>query len=129
MSYHEPGPKENELMTWYGTSAVASGTLALQSDIIVSTFTKFVIPKGTTLKVWTRLVSGAGANINIQYANDGSTFRTLVTDFLSAGGEVDTEKRRPHLFRGSAGTEAIQITYANNAGTSNFAIDVEVSQD
>ncbi len=122
----------SELITLMGTTgAAASGNLSLTSDLMVSAVTKFVIPKGMTLKIWGRLVAGPSVTVNFQYANDGSTFRTIVSDDLASTGELDTEKRRPHIFRSSAGTEAIQIAYSGaTVGTTTFcAFDVELTQD
>lgn len=122
----------SELLTLAGATTAASGTFTLMSDLLLAAgITSFVIPKGMTLKIWSRLVSGPGVTVNYRYANDGSTFRTIVSDNLGSTGEIDAEKRRPHVFRSSAGTEAIQITYSGaNAGTaSEVVFDCEITQD
>ncbi len=124
----------SEMLTLAGVTVPPStaGTFTLLSDLIAAAgVSKFVIPKGMTLKVWARLVSGPGVTVNYQFANDGATFRTIVSDVLGAVGEVVTEKRRPHLFRSSAGTEAVQITYTggNAVTASEVVFDAELVQD
>jgi hypothetical protein len=124
----------SELLTLAGATVppATSGTFTLYSDILAATgITIFVIPKGMTLKLWSRLVSGPGVTVNYQFANNGVTFRTIVSDVLGAVGEVVTEKRRPHVFRSSAGTEAVQIVYAgaNPTTASEVVFDAEVVQD
>ena len=126
----------SELWTLAGATTAASGTFTLVSDILLAAgITSFVIPKGMTLKGWARTLASLGAFIiNWQYANDGSTFRTLYTDVLTASqAEFESEyASRPRVFRSSAGTEAVQITYSGAAvgGTvGNVAFNLELTQD
>ncbi len=108
-----------------------SGNFALNSDIFVSTVTSFVIPKGARLKMWSRLVAGPPCIVNYKFANDGSTFRTIVSDDLASSGDQDNEKRRPHVFRSYAGTEAIQLAYlvADGHTASTVVFDAEIVRD
>ena len=130
----EEDPGANRHFTLYAATSGTSGTLNLNSDIFYATVNKFIIPKGMTLKVWSRLVSGPSVTVNFQYAVSASgtpSWQTLVADVLSATGEVDAEKRRPHVFRSGSGSEGIQITFtgANNSTASNLAFDCELTQD
>ena len=111
----------SQLMTLFGTTTGAGGTFSLTSDEIVSTQTSFVLPKGTTLKVRSRLVAGSAVTVQFRFANDGTTFRELTRDVLAAAGEVDDELRTPHIFRSSNGTEAIQIGYTGGSAGGTFA--------
>jgi len=120
-----------ELVTFGAQTTVSSGTFSLTSDIFVTPITKFVMPKGARVKIWSRLLSGPPATVNYQFANDGSTFRTVVSDDLASAGDFVTEKRRPHIFRSYAGTEAIQLTYtgASSGLATTVAFDAEISRD
>jgi len=132
-----PADEAKELLLLNGATSGTgpTGTFNLTGDIIVTGQTKFVIPKGMTLKGWARTLASLGAFIiNWQYANDGSTFRTLYTDVLTASqAEFESEyASRPRVFRSSAGTEAVQITYSGAAvgGTvGNVAFNLELTQD
>ena len=119
-----------------GTSS--TGTFTLNGDLIVTGVSKIVIPKGMTLKAWARSLSGnpgiVPITVNWQFANDGATFRTLFTDNLVSSEEEFDQSfaSRPRAFRGSAGTEAVQVTWAggNTGGTvSTVSLNLEFSQD
>jgi hypothetical protein len=124
-------PVSSEILTVYGLVSGATGTFTLTSDLVVTGVAKIVIPKGCTLKIWTREVSGAagGVSVNYQYAQNGTVFATMVTDVLPSAGELDIEKRRPHAFRSNAGTEAIQITYTGGTSGQTVTFDLEITQD
>lgn len=124
----------NELVTFTAQTVppTTSGTLTLNADIFVSGITSFVIPKGARVKIWSRLVAGAPVTVNYKFANDGSTFRIIVSDDLASSGETGVEKRaRPHIFRSFAGTEALQLAYVVGDGhtASTIAFDAEISQE
>ena len=127
----EEDPGVNRHFILYAATSGTGGTFSLNSDIFYSPVTRFVIPKGMTLKVWSRLVSGPSVTVSFQFAPNGSSFVTLVADVLSASGEIDAEKRRSHVFRSGAGTEAIQVIFtgANNSTPSNVTFDCELTQD
>lgn len=129
--------RSDEILLVNGATDGASktGTFSLSGDIIVTSVSKIVIPKGMTLKAWARQVSGlVPITVNWQFANDGSTFRTLFTDVLPASQAEFSQdfQSRPRAFRSSAGTEAVQVTWAggNTGGTvSNVAFNLEFTQD
>jgi hypothetical protein len=117
----------SQIMTLFGTTTGAGGTFSLTSDQIVTPQTSIVLPKGTTLKIRSRLVAGSAVIVQFRFANDGATFRELTRDVLGATGgtpnftEVDDELRTAHFFRSSNGTEAIQIAYTGGASGGTFA--------
>lgn len=136
------GDENKELILVRGSSdgVSAGGTMTLTGDLIQAGQTKFVIPKGMTLKAWARELSGSpgivAIVVNWNFANDGTTFRTLFTDNLvasSVAGVMDFEfASRPRVFRSMAGTEAVQLTWlgGNTGGTnSTVAFNLELSQD
>ena len=121
-SWDIPGDElSSDLLTLFGTTTGAGGTFALTGDQIVTPQTSIVLPKGTAMKVRSRLVAGSAVIVQFRYANDGSTFRELTRDVLAAYGEVDDELRTPHYFRSMNGTEAIQIAYTNGAAGGTFS--------
>lgn len=127
----------SQIMTLTGTTTGAGGTFALTSDEIVTPQTSFVLPKGATMKMRSRLISGSAVIVYFRFANDGSTFRTLMSDALSTFasftmGEQDDELRTPHVFRSSNGTEAVQLAWDHAAAGGTFstvAFDVELIQE
>ena len=114
-----------------------TGTFTLTSDFLLAAgVTKIVIPKGMTMRAFARQLSSlATLFINWQFANDGVTFRTLFTDQLPASGPTEFDEEvahRPRMFRSSAGTEAVQITYTGAAvgnTIGSVAFNVEFTQD
>ena len=131
--------EQSELLVLYGQTTGAGGTVSLTSDVIVSPQTKFVFPKGMTAKVRTKLMAGNSALFNFQYANDGSTFRTVNQDALPSTAippvgmaEVFDSFRAPLIFRSMAGTEAMQITWELGASGGTFAsiaVNISLEQD
>lgn len=98
----------------------ASGALELVSDIIYGTPTEIRIPKGLALKVWSKHINGADATVKTQYTRDVTvdvpTWVDAATDVFdtSIEGDRNIEKRRPLLFRGFTGKEAVRFYYAQD---------------
>jgi len=112
----------------------ASGILELKADVIYNKATSIRIPRGLALKIWSKHVNGAGITVKTQFTRDitatSPTWETIGTDVFVAAveGDRNIEKRRPLLFRGLTGKEAIQFSYSQTAAAlSGVEINVEFS--
>lgn len=113
----------------------ASGTLELKSDVIYGDTEAIRLPRGLALKVWSKHMNGADVTVETQFTHDIGVavpvWETMAADVFVASveGDRNIEKRRPLLFRGLTGKEAVRFTYAQSAaGVSGVEINVEFSE-
>jgi hypothetical protein len=125
---------KGEQITLMGTTngTDATGTLAFRADVIHGVATSIRIPKGLALKIWSKHINGANVTLTTQYTTDIGVENPVWTDFAkdvfvaTVEGDRNIEKRRPLLFRGLSGKEAVQFAYAQSAaGVSGVEINVE----
>ena len=112
--------------------AAAEGTLNLNGDVLYGTAEAIQIPKGLALKIWSKHINGAAVTVNTEFTQDIGAESPEWTIFskdvfaASVEGDRNIEKRRPLLFRGLTGNEAVRFTYDQAAaGVSGFEINVE----
>lgn len=110
----------------------ATGVLAVVSDVIYGNVETIRIPKGLALKIWSKHINGADVTVKTQYTLDVSAESPTWVDFAvdvfdaSVEGDRNIEKRRPLLFRGFTGKEAVRFTYTQEiAGISGIEINAE----
>lgn len=110
----------------------ATGVLAVVSDVIYGNVESIRIPKGLALKIWSKHINGADVTVKTQYTLDVSAEPPTWVDFAvdvfdaSVEGDRNIEKRRPLLFRGFTGKEAVRFTYTQEiAGISGIEINAE----
>lgn len=110
----------------------ATGVLAVVSDVIYGNVETIRIPKGLALKIWSKHINGADVTVKTQYTLDVSADSPTWVDFAvdvfdaSVEGDRNIEKRRPLLFRGFTGKEAVRFTYTQEiAGISGIEINAE----
>lgn len=110
----------------------ATGVLAVVSDVIYGNVETIRIPKGLALKIWSKHINGADITVKTQYTLDVSAESPTWVDFAvdvfdaSVEGDRNIEKRRPLLFRGFTGKEAVRFTYTQEiAGISGIEINAE----
>lgn len=110
----------------------ATGVLAVVSDVIYGSVESIRIPKGLALKIWSKHINGADVTVKTQYTLDVSAESPTWVDFAvdvfdaSVEGDRNIEKRRPLLFRGFTGKEAVRFTYTQEiAGISGIEINAE----
>jgi hypothetical protein len=110
----------------------ATGVLAVVSDVIYGNVESIRIPKGLALKIWSKHINGADVTVKTQYTLDVSAESPTWVDFAvdvfdaSVEGDRNIEKRRPLLFRGFTGKEAVRFTYTQEiAGISGIEINAE----
>lgn len=110
----------------------ATGVLAVVSDVIYGSVESIRIPKGLALKIWSKHINGADITVKTQYTLDVSAESPTWVDFAadvfdaSVEGDRNIEKRRPLLFRGFTGKEAVRFTYTQEiAGISGIEINAE----
>lgn len=110
----------------------ATGVLAVVSDVIYGNVESIRIPKGLALKIWSKHINGADITVKTQYTLDVSADSPTWVDFAvdvfdaSVEGDRNIEKRRPLLFRGFTGKEAVRFTYTQEiAGISGIEINAE----
>jgi hypothetical protein len=110
----------------------ATGVIAVVSDVIYGNVETIRIPKGLALKIWSKHINGADVTVKTQYTLDVSAESPTWVDFAvdvfdaSVEGDRNIEKRRPLLFRGFTGKEAVRFTYTQEiAGISGIEINAE----
>lgn len=110
----------------------ATGVIAVVSDVIYGNVETIRIPKGLALKIWSKHINGADVTVKTQYTLDVSADPPTWADFAvdvfdaSVEGDRNIEKRRPLLFRGFTGKEAVRFTYTQEiAGISGIEINAE----
>lgn len=110
----------------------ATGVLAVVSDVIYGNVESIRIPKGLALKIWSKHINGADVTVKTQYTLDVSAESPTWVDFAvdvfdaSVEGDRNIEKRRPLLFRGFTGKEAVRFTYTQEiADISGIEINAE----
>lgn len=110
----------------------ATGVIAVVSDVIYGNVETIRIPKGLALKIWSKHINGADVTVKTQYTLDVSAESPTWVDFAvdvfdaSVEGDRNIEKRRPLLFRGFTGEEAVRFTYTQEiAGISGIEINAE----
>ena len=111
--------------------ATDTGNLVLDSSIMYDTLSDgtFLIPFGCKVKVRALRISGDDeTKILVQFAYDGTTWRTIDTFILAALGEYDLEKKAPMVFQSIAGTEKLRFRWdQSDAGASDAQFDFEMS--
>lgn len=115
------------------TDGVAtSGVISFNADVLYSAATAIRIPKGLALKIWSKHLNGGAITLTTQFTKDVGAAVVVWTDFskdvfvATVEGDRNIEKRRPLLFRGLTGNEAIQFAYTQSAAAvSGVEINVE----
>ena len=110
----------------------ASGVLKVVSDVIHGAAAEIRIPRGLALKIWSKHINGADVTVKTQYTRDVTATSPTWTDFAvdvfdaSVEGDRNIEKRRPLLFRGFTGNEAVRFSYEQEvAAVSGVEINAE----
>ena len=127
----------SQLFTVIGVSngTSTSGDMSLSSDLLYTSATYIMVPKGLKAKVWAKRISGAAATITIYFTKDITpsftggtvTWVALDTEYLASPGELALEKRRPIVINGLQGTEAFKVSWSQStAGTTQVELEVEL---
>jgi hypothetical protein len=122
----------SELFSLYGT-ATAVGELTLRGDLLHTTATFVRIPKGYKAKIWCkRIARDSAGRLNIEFTTDctasSPTWTPVDTEYLSAAGQIQLEKRRPLVLRAFTGKEAFRL-YNPDAGTVYADVEVEITKE
>jgi len=132
-----------ELLTLFGQTngTATTGTFQLSSDLIYATGTApytapsvVVIPVGMKAKIWFEEVSGAPVTVTLNFSKNATastpTWTPIDSVTLASTGELDLEKRRPHVIRSITGQEGFMLSWSQSAaGVSYVAIGVEITDD
>lgn len=128
--------KRGTLLTIYGVTdgTSTSGDLTLKSEWFASDVTYLRIDKDIVAKIWAIEISGAPADISIQFTHDVTagtpTWQTLKTLSLSSAGELSEDRRKPLIaVTGRTGKEAIKLSWSQStAGVTHVTILLELME-
>jgi hypothetical protein len=112
-----------------------SGVLAMKGDLIYGSAASIRIPRGLALKIWSKHINGADVSVSTEFTRDIEAdtvvWEKIAVDAFDADveGDRNIEKRRPLLFRGLTGDEAVRFSYTQDpAGVSSVEINVEFGE-
>lgn len=86
-----------------------------RADAVHEMVDEIQIPKGLSLKIWSKHINGADLVLETQFTTDITADPVVWTTFgidvfdSSVEGDRNIEKRRPLLFRGFTGNEAVRF--------------------
>lgn len=135
----------SELFTVHGETDAASvtDTFTLYSDSFLTTPATpeplyLRIPAGMKLKIWSRRLSGdaQSTTLLVEYTHDVTaalpTWLEMSIDLqdIAVESRLDEEKRRPIVFQGFTGTEAVSFVWEQTvAATAYFEAEVEYTDE
>jgi hypothetical protein len=122
----------SELFSLRG-EATTVGELVLSGDLLYGTVVLVRLPKGYKAKIWCKRINRTSAGrLNIEFTTDCTasppTWNPVDTEYLSAAGQIQLEKRRPLVLRAFTGKEAFRL-YNVDEGTVYADIEVEITKD
>lgn len=131
----------SEQLTLMGTTDdLGDGNVfKFRADAVHGTVSEIRIPKGLSLKIWSKHINGANFILETQFTTDitaGSVeWVKFGVDVFNSDveGDRNIEKRRPLLFRGFTGNEAVRFVYGGEDGSgeespSGVEINVELCE-
>ncbi len=104
-----------------------------RADAVHGTVREIRIPRGLSLKIWSKHINGADLILKTQFTTDISAdlveWTTFGIDVFNSGveGDRNIEKRRPLLFRGFTGNEAVRFVYGDDDGPGEDPSGVEIN--
>ena len=107
----------SEQLTLMGTtdSLGDDNVFEFRADAVHEMVDEIQIPKGLSLKIWSKHINGADLVLETQFTTDITADPVVWTTFgidvfdSSVEGDRNIEKRRPLLFRGFTGNEAVRF--------------------
>ncbi len=107
----------SEQLTLMGTTDNLGDDDAFEfrADAVHEVVDEIQIPKGLSLKIWSKHINGADLVLETQFTTDITANPVVWTTFgidvfdSSIEGDRNIEKRRPLLFRGFTGNEAVRF--------------------
>jgi hypothetical protein len=105
--------------------AATTGVVSLNSHFTVSSASNVRIPRGLKLKIWSIRISGKPVTFKIEFTQDieaaTPTFITVETFVLISEGELMIDKqKKPLVFEGKTGKEAIRISWSQATAAKSF---------